>query len=42
VALLKRRHRRVALAIFTESSPGHAYGKRTLRGVARRLLRGLR
>jgi len=41
VALLKRRHRRVALAIFTESSPSHGYGKRTLRGVARRLLRGL-
>jgi hypothetical protein len=42
VALLKRGRRRVALAIFTESSPSHAYGKRTLRGVARRLLRGLR
>jgi hypothetical protein len=41
VALLKRRRRRVALAIFTEFDPSHAYGKRTLRGVAARLLRGL-
>jgi hypothetical protein len=41
VALLKHRRRRVALAIFTELDPGHPYGKRTLRGVARRLLRGL-
>jgi hypothetical protein len=42
VALLKRGRKRVALAIFTEFDPGHRYGKRTLRGVARRLLRGLR
>jgi len=41
VALLKRGRRRVALAIFTEFDPSHAYGKRTLRGVARRLLIGL-
>jgi len=41
VALLKRGRKRVALAIFTEFSPSHAYGKRTLRGVAARLLRGL-
>jgi hypothetical protein len=41
-ALLKRGRRRVALAIFTEFDPSHGYGKRTLRGVARRLLRGLR
>jgi len=41
VALLKHRHRRIALAIFTQLDPGHAYGKRTLRGVAARLLRGL-
>lgn len=41
VALLKRGRRRVALAIFTEFDPSHAYGKRTLRGVARRLLFGL-
>jgi hypothetical protein len=42
VALLKRGHRRIGLAIFTEFSPDHAYGKRTLRGVAARLLAGLR
>lgn len=41
IALLKHRHKRVALAIFTELDPDHAYGKRTLRGVAARLLRGL-
>lgn len=42
VALLKRGRRRIALAIFTEFDPDHAYGKRTLRGVAARLLHGLR
>lgn len=42
VALLKwNRHRRVALAIFTQSDPDHSYGKQTLRGIAARLLRGL-
>jgi hypothetical protein len=41
VALLKRGRRRVALAIFTQFDPDHAYGKRTLRGVAARLLGGL-
>lgn len=41
VALLKEGRRRVALAIFTEFDPSHAYGKRTLRGVAARLFRGL-
>jgi hypothetical protein len=41
VALLKHGRKRVALAIFTELDPGHSYGKQTLRGVARRLLRGL-
>jgi hypothetical protein len=41
VALLKRGRKRIALAIFTEFNPSHAYGKRTLRGVAARLLRGL-
>jgi hypothetical protein len=41
VALLEGRGRRISVAIFTESSPSHGYGKRTLRGVARRLLRGL-
>jgi hypothetical protein len=41
VALLRRGERRVAVAIMTTSSPGHEYGKATLRGVAGRLLRGL-
>lgn len=42
VALIKRGRKRIALAIFTEFNPSHGYGKRTLRGVAQRLLRGLR
>jgi len=41
VALLRRGPRRIALALFTQFDPGHAYGKRTLRGLARRLLTGL-
>jgi len=41
VALLKRGRKRIALAIFTQFNPDHAYGKRTLRGVAVRLLAGL-
>ena len=41
VAFLESGERRVALAIFTEGSPSHAYGTRTVRGVATRLLRGL-
>lgn len=41
VAFLERGDERVALAITTEHSPSHAYSKRTLRGVAARLLRGL-
>ena len=41
VAWLERGGRRVALAITTEHSPSHKYSKRTLRGVAARLLRGL-
>ena len=40
-ALLTRGDRRISLAILTYGNPSHAYGKRTLRGVARRLLRGL-
>jgi Beta-lactamase enzyme family len=42
VALLRRGRRRFALAILITHSPSHAYGKRTLRGVAARLVRGLR
>jgi hypothetical protein len=41
VALLRRGDERVAIAILTTGSPSHAYGKRTLRGIAARLLRGL-
>ncbi|HEX8742211.1 MAG TPA: serine hydrolase [Thermoleophilaceae bacterium] len=41
VALLRRGEHRVALAIMTTSNGSHAYGKETLRGVAKRLLRGL-
>lgn len=40
-ALLVRGSRRVSLAITTMNNPSHAAGKRTLRGVAARLLRGL-
>lgn len=42
VALLRRGKRRVAVAIMTADNPSHPYGKQTLEGVARRLLRGLR
>jgi len=42
VALIKKGRKRVALAIFTELQPDHAYGMETLRGVAARLFRGLR
>jgi beta-lactamase class A len=41
VALLRRGDRRLAVAIMTTSSPSHEYAKRTLEGVAGRLLRGL-
>ena len=41
VALLRRGHERVALAILTHLDGSHAYGKATLKGLARRLLRGL-
>jgi Beta-lactamase enzyme family len=41
VALLRRGRRRIALALFTQFDPSHAYGKRTLKGLAVRLLRGL-
>jgi len=41
VALLRRGEERVAIAILTDSSPSHRYGKRTLRGLAERLLAGL-
>jgi Beta-lactamase enzyme family len=41
VALLRRGKGRVALAILTASNPSHEYGKQTLEGIARRLLRDL-
>jgi hypothetical protein len=41
VALLRRGEHRVAVAIMTTSNGSHSYGKETLRGVAKRLLRGL-
>jgi len=41
VALLRRGKRRLAVAILITSSPSHAYGKETLRGIAARVLRGL-
>jgi len=41
VALLIRHRYRVAVAILTEFDPSHDYGKETLKGVAKRLLRGL-
>ena len=41
VGLLRRDEHRVAIAVLTINSPSHEYGKATLRGVARRLMRGL-
>lgn len=41
VALLRRGRERIALALFTQFDPDHAYGKQTLRGLAAHLLGGL-
>ena len=41
VALLTRKQERVAVAVLTTTAGTHAVGKATLRGVFRRLLRGL-
>jgi hypothetical protein len=41
VGLLRRGEERVAIAILTTGSPSHAYGKATLEGVSRRLMRDL-
>lgn len=42
VAFLERGHCRIALAILTEHNPSTADGAETQRGVAERLLRGIR
>jgi beta-lactamase class A len=41
VAFIESGSARIALAIFTQSDGSHHYGKRTLRGIAARLLRDL-
>jgi beta-lactamase class A len=41
VGLLRRGDHRVAVAILTVDDGSHAYGKATLRGMAKRLFRGL-
>jgi hypothetical protein len=41
-ALLTNGRLRVSIAVMTADNPSHAYGAATLRGVAARLLRGLR
>ena len=41
VALLRRRGARVAVAVLTRDNPSHEYGKETLRGVFKRLMRRL-
>jgi beta-lactamase class A len=38
-ALLRKGDDRLAVAVFTRFNPSHSYGTRTIRGVARRLLR---
>lgn len=41
VGLLRRGDDRLSIAVMTVNNPSHAYGKATLEGVSRRLLRGL-
>lgn len=41
-AMIESGDRRAALAILTVDNPSHDYGTQTIRGVARRVLRGLR
>jgi hypothetical protein len=41
-ALVESADKRASLAILTVDNPSHEYGTETIRGVARRILRGLR
>jgi beta-lactamase class A len=41
IGLLRRGEDRVSIAVMTVNNPSHAYGKATLEGMSRRLLRGL-
>jgi hypothetical protein len=41
VAWIERGDERISFAVLTEHSPSHLYSIRTLRGIFRRLLRGL-
>lgn len=41
VVFLDKGERRVSLAVMTEYSPSHSYSTQTLKGIMRRLLRGL-
>ena len=41
-AFIEKSDRRVSIAVLTDGNPSHEYGTETLRGVARRVLRGLR
>jgi hypothetical protein len=41
-ALLEGGERRASIAVLTVDNPSHEYGTETIRGVARRVLRGLR
>ena len=38
---VRRGEHRVSIAVMTVNNPSHAYGKATLEGMSRRLLRGL-
>lgn len=42
VGVYRRGKRRVAIAVLTANNPSHAYGRETQRGIAQRLLKGLR
>ena len=41
IGLLRRGDDRVSIAVMTVGNPSHAYGKATLEGISRRLMRGL-